>query len=55
MREIGSKEEGELRGLSHLMGRNNRRCLPEGRKRMQRSGKIEDVKEKIYTKARKVL
>ena len=45
MREIGRKEAGESRGFSHLMYRNNGRCLPDGRKRMRRPGEIEDVKK----------
>ena len=41
--------------LSHLVNGNNRRCLPDGRKGMQRPGKIEDEKKKIHARARKVL
>ena len=41
--------------LSHLLDRNNRICLPDGRKEMQRPGKIKNVKEKIHAKARKML
>ena len=39
--------------LPHFMGGNNR-CLPDGRKGMQRPGKIENVK-KIHASARKML
>ena len=31
-REIGRKEAGKSRGLSHYVYGNNRRCLPDGRK-----------------------
>ena len=34
---------------------NNVKCFPDGRKRMQSPGKIEDVKKKIHFKARKML
>ena len=34
---------------------NNRRCLPDGTKGMQRPGKIENVKKKIHARARNVL
>ena len=53
VREIGRKEA--VRRLSHLVDRNNRRCLPDGRKGMQSPGKIEDVKKKIHARARKIL
>ena len=54
VREIGLKEAGESRGFPILYG-NNRRCLPDGRKGIRRSGKIEDVKKKIHARARKAL
>ena len=41
--------------LSHLMDGNNRRCLPDERKEIQRPGKIENVKKKIHSRARKVV
>ena len=44
VREIGRKEAGESRGFPILLYGNNG-CLPDGRKRMQRPGKIEDVKK----------
>ena len=53
VKEIGRKEAGGER-LSHLMDGNNRKCLPDGRKGMQSSEKIENVK-KIHFRARKVL
>ena len=31
------------------------RCLPDGKKGMQSQGKIDDVKKKIYARARKML
>ena len=37
------------------MDGNNRRCLPDGRKRISRPGEIEDVKKKIHARTRKVL
>ena len=46
VREIGRKEAGESRGFPFMDG-NNRKCLPGGRKRIQRPGKIENVKKKI--------
>ena len=54
VREIGRKKAGVER-LSHFVDGNNGRCLPDGRKGMQRSEKIEDVKKKIPARARKVL
>ena len=51
VREIGRKEAGQSRGFPILC----RRCLPDGRKGMKSPGKIEDVKKKIYARARKVL
>ena len=53
VREIGRKEAGESN--SHLVNGNNKRCLPDERKGMQRPGKIEDVKKKIHARAKKVL
>ena len=41
--------------LSHLVYENNGRCLPDGRKRMQSPGEIEDVKKKIHTRVKKML
>ena len=41
--------------LSRLMNRNNIRCLPDGRKGMQRPGEIETVYKKIHARVRKVL
>ena len=38
--------------LSHLVDRNNRRCLPDGRKGMQSPRKIENVKKKIHARGR---
>ena len=55
VREIGRKEPGESRGFPILWNGNNGRCLPDGRKGMRRSGKIEDMKKKIHARARKVL
>ena len=54
--QVRDKLEGSRRveRLSRLMDKNNGRCLLDGRKEMQRSGKIENVK-KIYARARKVL
>ena len=37
------------------MNGNNKRCLPDGRKGMQSPGKIENIKEKIHARARKML
>ena len=37
------------------MNGNNRRCLSDGKKGMRRPGKIEDMKKKIYARARKML
>ena len=37
------------------MNGNIGRCLPDGRKEMQRPGKTENVYEKIHARARKVL
>ena len=37
------------------MDGNNGRCLADGKKRMQRSGKVENVKKKIHARARKML
>ena len=54
-REIGRKEAGESRSFSHIMNWNNGRCLPNGRKGIQRPEKIENVKEKINARDRKVL
>ena len=51
-RPEGSKR---VERLSHLVDGNNRRCFPDGRKGMQRPGKVEDVKKKIHARARKVL
>ena len=55
MREISRKEAGESKSFSHLVYGNNGRCIPDGRKGMQRPGEIEDVKKKIHARARKVL
>ena len=44
----------ENQEASHLVDGNDR-CLPDGRKGMQSLGKIEDVKKKIYPRARKML
>ena len=54
VREIGRKKAGVER-LSHFVDGNNGRCLPDGRKGMQRPVEIEDVKKKIHARARKVL
>ena len=54
VREIDWKEAGESRG-SHSVDGNNRRYLPDGRKGIQRPGKIKSVKGKIHVRARKVL
>ena len=43
-----------LERFSYLMDRNNR-CLPDGRKGMQRTGKIKDFMERIRVGVRKVL
>ena len=53
VREIARSRRVER--LSHLVDGNNRRCLPDGRKGMQSPGKIENVKEKINGRARKML
>ena len=55
VREIGREGSRRVERLFHLVDGNNRRCLPGGRKRMQRPGKIEDVKKKIHARARKML
>ena len=44
-----------VKRLSHHIDGNDGRCLPRGRKRMQRPGKIENVKKKVHAKTRKVL
>ena len=54
VREISWKEAGDSRNFSHLVDGNYRRCLPDGRKRMQSPGKIEDVK-KIQARVKKML
>ena len=54
MREIDRKEAGESRGFP-IFGGNNRRCFPDGRKRMQSPGILENVKKKIHAKAKKML
>ena len=54
-REIGRKEVGESRGFSISMDGNDRRCLPDGRKEMQRPTKIENVYKRIHARAGKVL
>ena len=57
IRSKSFEQEGSriVERLSHLMDGNNGRCLPDGRKEMQRPGKIENVKKKIHARARKVL
>ena len=51
----GPEESRRVERLSHLVNGNNRRCLPDGRKRLQSLGEIEDVKKKIHARARKML
>ena len=55
IRKIGSERNRRVERLSHLVNGNNRKCLPHGRKGMQRSGKIKSVKKKIHARTRKVL
>ena len=55
VRDIGRKKAGELRGFSLPIDGNSRGCLADARKGMQSSGKIEDRKKKIHTRARKML
>ena len=50
-----SEESRRVERLSHFVNENNRRCLPDGRKGMRRPGEIENVKNKIHARARKVL
>ena len=40
---------------SYLVYGNNGRCLPDGRKRIQSPGEIENVRKKIHARASKVL
>ena len=54
VREVGRKEAGESRD-SHFFDGNNEKCLQDGRKGMQKPGKIENMWEKIFARARKVL
>ena len=44
-----------MEGLSYFMDGTNRKCLPDGRKEMQRPGKFENVKKKDHATARKLL
>ena len=54
-REIGRKEAGKLKSfLIYRMGI-TKICLMDGRKKMQSPGEIENVKKKIYARARKML
>ena len=60
LRDAGGERERpegsrRVERLSYLVDGNNRKCLPDGRKGMQCPGEIEDVKKKIYARARKVL
>ena len=43
MREIGQKEAEKARGFPILLDGKNWKCLPDGRKGMQRPKKIKDV------------
>ena len=53
--EIDSRENRpRVERLSHLMDGNNGRCFRDGRKGIQRPGKIKNVKKKIHARARKV-
>ena len=49
------EESRKVERLSHLEYGNNGRCVPDGRKTMQRPGEIEEVKKKIHARARKML
>ena len=55
VREIRPEESRRVERLSHLVDGNNRRCLPDGRKKIQSPGKVEDVKKKFHARARKML
>ena len=52
VREIGWKEQESREAFPSNC---NGRCLPDGRKGMQRSRKIKNVKKKIHARARKAL
>ena len=54
MQEVRERPEGSRRveRFSHFVYWNNRRCLPDGRKGVRKSGKIEDVKKKIDARER---
>ena len=45
VREIGREGSRRVERLSHLVDGNDGKCLPDGRKEMQKSGEIEDVKK----------
>ena len=45
VREDRPEGSRRVERLSHLVNGNNGRCLPDGRKGMRRSGKIENVKK----------
>ena len=49
------EESRRAERLSHLMNGNNRRCLSNGRKGIQKPEKIEIVKKKIHARAREML
>ena len=53
--EVRDRLEGsrKVERLSHFL--DNRRCLPDRRKKMQERGKIENMKKKINARERKVL
>ena len=52
--EVREIESRRVERFSHRMDRNNRKGLPDRRKGMQRPGKIENMLEKIQTRARKM-
>ena len=54
-RTVDPEGSRRVEWFTHLMNRNNRRCLLDGRKEMYKPGKIEDVKNTLRARARKVL
>ena len=46
VRAMKRKEADESRGFPRLMDGNKQRCLPDGRKKMQRPGKTDNISER---------
>ena len=53
--EIDRKGSRSVERLFNFMNGNDRRCFPDGRKRMKKPAKIENVCEKIHARAKKML